>query len=222
MLPVAASAASISNVEYGNGDVNVQGKAGESVSGKVRVVVNSSEEVEFVEFDVLGDNLAPVCVDVNRLQEGTHFVDIPADVKFPPNTGTYDLKVKTAGIFGGLAAIDCTNNVNGSQTFNNSVRTVGSSSSSVGGGSLIEQLQKQIADLLKMIAELQKPKETTKPAGCAGVVAYTGFNASAAQASLFAVDAGRAVFNANGVYAPTGYFGSISAQASAAVAAACK
>jgi hypothetical protein len=223
MFASFASAASVTNVEYSNGDVTVQGKAGESVSGKVRIVVPANEEVEFVQFDVISDNLAPVCVEVGRLQEGTHFVNIAGDVKFPPNTGTYDLQVKTSGIFGGLAAIDCNNNVTATQNFNNSVRTVGSSSStSVGGGSLIEQLQKQIADLLKMIADLQKPTVPLKPAGCTAVVAYNGFNASAAQASLFGVDAGRAVFNSAGVYAPTGYFGPVSSNAAAAVSVACK
>lgn len=148
----SAGAASITNVEFSNGDVTMQGNAGQSVSGKVRVVVPASEEVEYVEFDVISDNLAPVCVNVNRLQEGTHFVQIPGDVKFPPNTGTYTLQVKTAGIFGGLAAIDCTSNINGTASFGGAVRTVGSNTGTVGTGSsltdLVASLQAQLAALI--------------------------------------------------------------------------
>ena len=148
LLAGSASAATITNVEYSNGDVTIQGTAGQSVSGKVRIVVPVNEEVEFVQFDVISDSLAPHCESVGRLQEGTHFVNI-SGVKFPPNTGSYSLEVETAGIFGGLAAIDCVSNVTGSQSFGASVRTVGSASSpSTGGTSLVEQLQAQIASLM--------------------------------------------------------------------------
>jgi hypothetical protein len=147
-----AAAANISNVEYSNGDVTIQGQAGESVSGKVRIVVGNNEEVEFVQFDVVSDNLAPHCVDTGRLQEGTHFVDLEG-VKYPPNTGTYSLNVTAHGIYGGLAADDCVGDQNDSTSFSNSVRTVGgASSSSVGSGS--------VSSLMALIAEL------TKQVGC--------------------------------------------------------
>jgi hypothetical protein len=168
MFASFASAASVTNVEYSNGDVTVQGKAGESVSGKVRIVVPANEEVEFVQFDVISDNLAPVCVEVSRLQEGTHFVNIPGDVKFPPNTGTYDLQVKTSGIFGGLAAIDCNNNVTATQSFNNSVRTVGSSSTSSNVGST-SWMQSQIDALKALIEQLTKPTVPVASTKCSAL-----------------------------------------------------
>lgn len=149
-MTMSASAASITNVEYSNGDVTIQGTAGQSVSGKVRVVVPVNEEVEFVQFDVISDSLAPHCESVGRLQEGTHFVNITG-VKFPPNTGSYALEVKTAGIFGGLAAIDCVSNVTGTQSFGASVRTVGSATS-VSGGSMFDTMQNQITTLMAQIA----------------------------------------------------------------------
>lgn len=141
-----ASAASITNVEYSNGDVTIQGNAGQSVNGKVRVVVPNNQEVEFVEFDVISDSLAPVCVDTGRLQEGTHWISIPGDVKFPPNTGTYSLNVTTHGIFGGLAADDCEGDQNGSNSFGSSVRTVGGSASS-GQVGTVDSLMSLIASL---------------------------------------------------------------------------
>lgn len=214
-MTMTASAASITNVEYSNGDVTIQGTAGQSVSGKVRVVVPSNEEVEFMQFDVISDNLAPVCVAVNRLQEGTHFVQIPGDVKFPPNTGTYSLEVKTSGKFGGLAAIDCVNDNTGTQSFSNSVRTVGSSSSSSVGSSLMDQLMAQIAALTAQVTALTKPATPSKPA-CPPV----GSTATV-QAWLMA-NGYAAGFHAAGVYSPTGYWGSITTAAHAAAMAACK
>lgn len=230
-LPFAASAASITNVEYSNGDVTVQGTAGQSVNGKVRVVVSAGEEVERVQFDVISDSLAPVCIDANRLQEGTHFVQIPGDVKFPPNTGTYSLEVKTAGIFGGLAAIDCVSNVNGSASFGSSVRTVGGSTSYSGSTdslmALIASLQAQIGCMVnggvwdgvtKMCGAKPAP---AKPAFCATRVAYNGMNAWAAQAWLLA-NGFEGPFHAVGVTTPTGNWKSASMAASAQADLACK
>lgn len=174
-MTMSASAASITNVVYQNGDVTIQGTAGQSVSGSVRIVVPANEEVEFVEFDIISDNLAPVCMAVNRLQENTHNVNIPSDVKFPPNTGTYNLQVRTSGIFGGLAAVDCVSNNNGSNSFNNSVRTV-SSSSTVGNTTGSQSwMEAQIAMLMKLIADMKPATPAPAPvnAKCAALATKT-------------------------------------------------
>lgn len=217
-----ASAASITNVEFGNGDVTVQGNAGQNVPGKVRVVVANNEEVERVEFDIISDNLAPVCADIGRLQEGTHFVQIPGDVKFPPNTGTYTLQVKTAGIFGGLAAIDCTSNVNGTASFGSAVRTVGGNTSSNVGGSTvqtqIDALALSLKALTDAVAKLVAGGGTTAPTKPACPV--TG-DAWAVQTWLFANGYANH-FTSKGVYAPTGFYGPITAGAVAAATLACK
>ena len=227
-----ASAASVTNVEYNNGDVTVQGNAGQSVSGKVRVVVANNEEVEFVQFDVISDNLSPVCVNVNRLQEGTHFVNIPGDVKFPPNTGTYSLSVTSHGIFGGLAADDCVGDQNGSQSFSNSVRTVGSSAPVVGAPSVLEQLQATIASLMAQISCMSAgnvwsggqcgPKPApAKPAYCAQAANHTVWQGQ----SGGAVSAYQMFLISNGFSIPagaTGYYGVQTQGAAMALAMACK
>lgn len=213
-LTSISSAASVTNIEFSNGDVTVQGTAGQSVSGKVRIVVPANEEVENVQFDILSDNLSPVCVAVNRLQEGTHFVNI-SDVKFPPNTGTYTLEVKTSGIFGGMAAIDCNNNVTATQTFSNSVRTVGSGSTVGTGSNTMDSLLAMIAALKAQIEELTKPKPADKPA-CPPVGSTT-----TVQAWLLA-NGYHAGFHAAGVYSPTSHWGPITTSAHAAAMAACK
>jgi len=162
-LVTVVSAASITNVEFSNGDVTVQGTAGQNIGGKVRVVVGPSEVVEKMEFDILGDNLAPVCVDVGGdkgLEEGTHFVQNPGDLKFPPNTGTYTLAVKGSGIYGAFKTVDCTTNVVGSASFSGAVKTVGVNSnnnSSVGSESLYQQLLTMIGLLKAQVDGLVNP-----------------------------------------------------------------
>lgn len=233
-MPFAASAASVSNVEFSNGDTTVQGTAGQSVNGEVRIVVGANEEVEMVEFDVIGDNLAPRCVDVGRLQEGTHFVQISGNVKFPPNTGNYTFQVKTAGIYGGQAAIDCTNNVNGTNGFGGAIRTVGTNSTTGGSYGTIDSLSALVASLRAQLACMMsggvwndgtnscgaKPAPAV-PAYCATRVVYNGSNAWAAQAWLMA-NGFAGPFGAIGVYGPTGNWLSASMAASALADAACK
>jgi len=211
-----SSAASITNIEFSNGDVTVQGTAGQSVSGKVRVVVPANEEVEYVEFDIISDSLAPVCIAVNRLQEGTHFVNIPSDVKFAPNTGNYSLQVKTAGIFGGMAAIDCLNNVNGTQNFGSSVRTVGSGSTVGTGSNTMDSLMALIASLTAKVEALTKPAPAPSKPACPPV------GSTATVQSWLLANGYHQGFHAAGVYAPTGFWGQITTQAHAAAMAACK
>jgi hypothetical protein len=217
-----ASAASITNVAYSNNDVTVQGTAGQSVSGQVRVVVPNNEEVEFVEFDVISDALAPVCVAVNRLQEGTHFVNIPGDVKFPPNTGTYSLQVKTSGIFGGMAAIDCVNNVNGTQNFGSSVRTVGSGSTVGTGSNTMDSLMALIASLTAKVEALTKPAPApSKPAFCEQATKHSvsmGMTGPAVTAyQWFLIQSGFSI-----PAGATGYFGGQTLSATMAMTAACR
>lgn len=217
LSPLSALAASFTNVEFDNGDVTVQGTAGQVVNVKIRIVVPAGEVVEQLETDVLSDSLAPVCEAVGGskgLEEGTHFVT--RQVKLPPNTGTYTLQVKGSGVFGAFSAIDCINSNVGSNSFSSALKVVGGSSTSgpvLGGDDFWTKIAKMIADAIAAT----KP---SKPAYCAGLVAYNGVNASAAQASLLATPHA-SFFTSKGIYAPTGYWGTISMTASAAAAAAC-
>src|SRR3990167_8020432 len=95
-----ASAATFTNAEF-SGNTEVYGNPGVNKQVSLRLVVPTTEVVEYVETDIVGDVLAPVCTKVggsNGLQEGTHNVNLT--VKLPPNTGTYDLEVDGVGIFG--------------------------------------------------------------------------------------------------------------------------
>lgn len=123
-----AMAANVSNVEWENGDTEIQGKGGETVDATLRIVVPAGEVVEMLQTDVISDGLGPICESVGGsrgLEQGTHYVDV--EVKLPPNTGTYDLDVQASGIFGGQRSIDCEEDVVDDTTFNDSIRVVGSS-----------------------------------------------------------------------------------------------
>lgn len=132
----SALAANFTNVAFDNGDVTISGQGGSSVNATLHLTVPANQVVEYIETDVIGDSLAPVCTQVGGdlgLQEGTHDVTVP--VTLPPNTGTYTLQVKGAGIYGGIRSVDCNDNVVGSAAFGNALRTVSNSDSTTTTGS---------------------------------------------------------------------------------------
>lgn len=134
LIAGSALAATFSNVQFQNGDVTISGTGGSTVSATFHVVIPANQVVENIQTDVIGDNLAPVCVSVGGdlgLQEGTR--DVTVQVKLPPNTGTYTLEVKGAGIYGGIRSIDCNDNVVGTASFGGALRTVDSTGSTSGG-----------------------------------------------------------------------------------------
>ena len=221
-----ASAASITNAEFA-GNTEVYGNPSSSKDVTLRIVVPSTEVVEYVETDVISDGLAPVCNKVGGekgLEEGTHNVKL--SVKLPPNTGTYDLAVQTNGIFGAIRTVDCEDTAGDVDTasFGGVIRVIPNASSSnddnLGSeeSSLIASLRAMIKDLMAQIAELSKPPVVVKPA-CP--IAYNGSNAWEAQAWLLG-NGYASGFTAIGVYAPTGFWGKVSAAAYMSAMNACK
>jgi hypothetical protein len=224
-LPFGAMAANITHVEFENGDVTISDEGGSTVNAELRIVVPANEVVEYVRTDVLGDNLAPVDHSVGGslgLQEGTHFVDV--DVKMPPNTGTYDLKVKSAGIFGGIRSINRNDNTNGNKTFNNALRVISTSNSGSNGfggdddDSALSFLRELVADLRAQIAELTAQitgtggTGTPAPSNLCSQIPYG--NTPALQ--VFLMNNGQAAgFSAVGVYQhnPTNFFGPVTQNA---------
>lgn len=211
--PVMALAASITNVEFDNGDVTTPCKAGSTVNATFRVVVGPSEVVEYVQTDVLSDNLGPKDHEVGGelgLQEGTHD-DIILPVKCPPNTGTRTLTARPAGIFGAIRSVDGNDGVNGSTaSFSGAIRTV-AGGTPVGSGSSI---QNQIDSLMALIAALtQKVADVitkpTPPSLCSQIPLGNTYSLQA-----FLMSHGQAApFHAIGVYHPTGFYGPVTMQA---------
>lgn len=158
-----AFAATFSNVAFDNGDVTVSGQGGATVQATFHVVVPANQVVEFIQTDVVGDNLAPVDTEVGGalgLQEGTHDVTIP--VKLPPNTGTYTLNVQGAGIFGGIRSISGTDNVVGTGSFGSALRVTANGSDPVLGGSGAPSWLAQI--IAAITAAVKPPTPAPAPA----------------------------------------------------------
>jgi hypothetical protein len=173
-----ALAADFTNAEF-SGNVNVEGKAGTSKQVTLRVIVEDGEVVEYIETDVLGDGLAPVCHNISDLDEGTHNVNV--SIKLPPNVDYYDLQASSFGIFGNFTSNGCDDdNQNGSETWNDVIRVTSSNGSSSDDAdeeselsalkSLIASLQAQIAALLaKPVVECPP---STASVGVSGLQAW--------------------------------------------------
>lgn len=214
-----ASAANFTNIEFENGDVEIQGKGGSTVEATFRIVVDDGEVVEMLQTDVMGDDLGPRCMTVGGsrgLEEGTHYVD--RDIKLPPNTGTYDVAVQGSGIFGGQRAIDCEDDVVGNNTFSDALRVVGSqvddNDDDLGGD------EDDTPAWVKALIAAILGNKPSKPAYCAQVNAAAFYHGMTGPS----VTAYQSLLIANGFAIPagaTGFFGTQSAFAHAQAKAAC-
>lgn len=102
-----ASAATISNPLFSNGQTTIDANGSATVSGTFTLTVGPGEVVEFLRTQ--SDPSQPF-VDASvggqlGYQEQV-YTNIPFSVKVPPNTGTFYPTVQGAGIFGGNRAIN--------------------------------------------------------------------------------------------------------------------
>jgi len=217
-----ASAATLSNPVFQNGDTAIQAQTGSTVTMKVQATIGANEVIEAYVIDTIGDNLPPALPvfvgGSTGLQEGTHELNVQVTV--PPNTGTYSVNVTTCGRYGPTSVLNCSSDVVANQTFNNVVRAVGSSS--VGSSvPTMSELMAMIASLTAQIAELNKPKPATKPAFCAQASAHTAsygqFGPAVTSYQHFLISSGFSI-----PAGATGYFGTQTASAASALAAACR
>jgi len=163
ILPLAASAATITNNTFSNGDVTIGANGGSSINGTLHVVVGQNEVVQFLGVKV--DSLAEKCTAVNY-QQGTY--DIPYSAVVPPNTGSYSFNARVAGKWGGVPSVDCGDNVIANISVGNAVTVLpGSSSTTVGG---VSQLSELLAALKALLQGNTAPAPTQSTA-CANLTA---------------------------------------------------
>lgn len=243
-LVTPASAASITNIEFDNGDITAQGTGGSTVNATFRVVVGPNEVVEIFQTDVISDKLGPEHFSVggnNGLEEGVHYVD--ATIQLPPNTGTYKVTAKACGIYGsGFRASDCESNVVASKPFPNALKTVSSESTSTGGSSVVSdvvfgginltdlwnriQMLAQSVDLL--VEQQEQAQESTKedtPAWCSMFPTYlaaaTPWKTTPANTALQSLLIYQGGFSHIITYGATSYYGEQTSRAVTAAHAAC-
>lgn len=211
LSPFAASAATISNPLFSNGDTTISGQGGASVSGTFTLTVGQNEVVEFLRTQ--SDPSQPF-VDTSvggqlGYQEGV-YTNVPFTVKLPPNTANSFPNVQGAGIFGGIRSINGGDNVVVGPVPLGTVRVTATGSTSttppdVGGATTDDAWWAKLATLIAGIFKASQP--TVDPL-CAQIPSDT----SALQ--QFLMDNGQgAKFAAVGVYEPTGFYGSVTVKA---------
>lgn len=232
LLAGSASAATISNPIFSNGDITIDAQGNSTVSGTFTLQVGQNEVCEVLRTQA--DPSQPF-TDAQvggplGYQWGTH-TNVPFSVKVPPNTATYYPTTQCAGLWGGNHSVDGADNVVANANLG-TLRVTAAGSGSVGGTSLIEQLQAEVKSLLAQVSCMgdstkmwsggscvAKPAPT-KPAYCAQManhVVWQGQSGGAVSAyQMFLIS------NGFGIPAgPTGYFGNQTAAAASAMAASC-
>lgn len=227
LLAGSASAATISDPLFSNGDTTIDALGNSSVNGTFTLQVGANEVCE-----VLRTQAAPQAfVDTQvggslGYQQGT-YTNVPFSVKVSPNTGTYYPTVQCAGIWGGNHSVDGADNVVVSSNLG-TIRVTAQGSGSVGsGGSSLDQLLAQIAALTAQVGCWSSggtwannqctPKPAVNPV-CTSLAAFasfsfgmTGPNVVAAQNYIMA-HGGFIPAIASGAASP-GYWGNQSAMA---------
>lgn len=174
----SASAASITDARFSNNQTSIDATGGASVSGTFTLTVGPGEVVEWFRNIPNGNPFTEQSVGGQLgYQEGV-YTNVPFSVKVPPNTGTYNVDVQGAGIYGGNRAINGGDNVVVGPTTVGQVRVVASGGSNNGSGNseTDNELLKLIQDLRAEIAALkaQLAGANTKPAWCASLAAAAG------------------------------------------------
>lgn len=225
-LPMAASAATISNPLFSNGDTTIDANGGATVSGTFALTVGQNEVCEVIRTQS-DPSQAPTDTSVGGAlgyQEG-YYSNVQFTVKAPPNTSTVFPTVQCAGIFGGIRSINGADNVVVGPTGLGTLRVVANASILTGGTPLpsgdLASLLKMIADLTAEIAALKNPPAPTPAPAPAKPACPPSGDTSMVQSWLMA-NGYASGFYAVGVHAPTGHWGPVTTAAYAQAEAACK
>lgn len=130
IAPFAASAATISNPLFSNGQTTIDATGGATVSGTFTLTVGTGEVVEWLRTQ--SDPSQPfvdTSVGGNLGYQEQVYTNVPFSVKVPPNTGTFYPTVQGAGIYGGNRSINGGDSVNFGPTGLGTVRVVANGTS---------------------------------------------------------------------------------------------
>lgn len=212
-----------------DGKTNTTVDVGSSVDARITFETTASTDVESASWELVGSGLPQKCVDIDdHITNGTFTAPFQIDTT-GATEGTWDVMIRLYGDDGPDASNLCevTDQVD-SQPFTDRITVVdtnndnqGGNSNSSGGNSSIAVLQAQINALKDMVAALvaklnAPPTSSNPPKPCPPV----GVPTVQLQAWLMA-NGYAAGFNAAGVYAPTGFYGPITASAVAQASFAC-
>lgn len=224
VMAMPVSAATISDARFSNNQTSIDATGNSTVSGTVILTVGAGEVVEWFRLLPAGNPFTEVSVGGSMgYQEGV-YTNVPFSVKVPPNTGTYNIDLQGAGIYGGNRSINGGDNVVVGPTSVGTVRVIsgGSSTTNPPVGDSDDAFWTKLATLIATIFKANQPTEPAKPAYCAALAMYAGvsYGMSGPQVSGL-----QGTLIANGFAIPagaTGYYGNQTLAAHTAAQVACK
>lgn len=216
VFALPASAASISNPLFSNGQTSVDATGGATVSGTFTLTVGPGEVVEWLRTQ--SDPSQPF-VDTSvggqlGYQEQV-YTSVPFSVKVPPNTGTYSPTVQGSGIFGGSRAINGGDSVVFGPDALGTVRVVatgGSSSDPVVAGS--DDFWTKLAATIAAIFKANTPAPTPVSTACQTLTAKLQGTQMGVTSTMngqlqgFLISEGMSIPLLQSNQAPFGFFGS--------------
>lgn len=136
-LPFVASAATISNPLFSNGDTTIDAQGGSTVSGTFALTVGQNEVCEIVRTQA-DPTQAPLDNSVGGSlgdQQG-YYPSVAFSVKVPPNTSTVYPTVQCAGIWGGSHSVDGNDSVVAGPVTLGTLRVTATGSNNVAPGTV--------------------------------------------------------------------------------------
>lgn len=175
LLASTASAATISDAIFSNGDTTIDAQGNSTVSGTFTLQVGANEVCEVVRTQATPEPFTDTQVGGTLgYQQGT-YTNVPFSVRVSPNTGTYYPTVQCAGIWGGNHSIDGADNVVATGNLGTIRVTANGSSSSTGVGST-DPLSSLTAMIAALVAKLTASTTPTAPVVSASCAAYAQAN----------------------------------------------
>ncbi len=171
ILPIAASAATISTPLFSNGDTTIDATGLSTVSGTFTLQVGANEVCEVIRTQADTQPFTDTTVGGTLgYQEGT-YTNVPFSVKVSPNTGTYNATAQCAGIYGGNHSIDGADNVVVGPVSLGTIRVTAGNSGSGNSGST-DALTALVAQLAAEVQAILHPVAPVAPAMSAVCTAY--------------------------------------------------
>lgn len=224
-----ASAATISDAVFSNGDVTIDAMGNSTVTGTFTLQVGANEVCEVLRTQASPEPFTDTQVGGSLgYQQGT-YTNVPFSVKVSPNTGTYYPTVQCAGIWGGNHSVDGADNVVATGNLG-TIRVTANAGGSTSSGSWNGMDLSSLIALLKSLglnvgAGTGTPATPAKPA-CSPLLAQAVPGATTAvngQLQGYLIGQGFAIPALMSAHpAPFGFYGAQTAAAVAAYRSTCQ
>lgn len=173
-----ASAATISDPLFSNGDTTIDAMGNSSVNGTFTLQVGPNEVCEVVRTQAAPQAFTDTQVGGSLGKQQGTYTNMPFTVKVSPNTGTYWPTIQCAGIWGGNHSVDGADNVVATGNLG-TIRVTADASGSTTVGSP-DAMSAMLAALNALLAKLSNPPTPPAPTTSASCTAYAQANTGTA------------------------------------------